>query len=142
MEGCGCQDGTLLQSGSCLRNSVCVDRFDVFNFEFKGPEDESGILQSRDEVNKLIEQEIKDGVPPNRIVVGGFSQGATMTLVVGLTTKHKLAGLTVLSGRLPIREKIKEVRMGNLTLVVERLDTSSVASGTACNYSSHLLGTR
>lgn len=119
MEGCGCQDGTLLQSGSCLRNSVCVDRFDVFNFEFKGPEDESGILQSRDEVNKLIEQEIKDGVPPNRIVVGGFSQGATMTLVVGLTTKHKLAGLTVLSGRLPIREKIKEVRMGNLTLVVE-----------------------
>ena len=93
-------------------------------------------------MNKLIEQEIKDGVPPNRIVVGGFSQGATMTLVVGLTTKHKLAGLTVLSGRLPIREKIKEVRMGNLTLVVERLDTSSVASGTACNYSSHLLGTR
>ena len=87
-------------------------RFDVLSFEFKGPEDEHGIFRSRDEVNKLIAQEINDGVPPNRIVLGGFSQGGTMTLVIGLTTQHKLAGLTVLSGRLPIREKIGGVCMG------------------------------
>ena len=97
------------RSGSHPWNSTRAFRFDVFNFDFKGPEDESGILQSRDEVNKLIAQEIKDGIPPNRIVLGGFSQGAAMTLVIGLTTPHKLAGLTVLSGRLPIGEKVKEV---------------------------------
>ena len=64
-------------------------------------------------MNKLIKQEIDNGIPSDRIVVGGFSQGGTMALVVGLTTPRKLAGLAVLSGRLPIRSKIKEVRMGD-----------------------------
>jgi len=83
--------------------------FDIFSFGFKGPEDESGILQSRDEINKVITQEISGGVPPNRIVVGGFSQGGAMTLATGLTTQHKLAGLAVLSGWFPIKFKIKEL---------------------------------
>jgi len=85
------------------------DRFDIFSLDFKGPEDESGILQSRDEINKIIAQEVSSGVPPNRIVVGGFSQGGALTLATGLTTQHKLAGLAVLSGWFPIRFKIKEV---------------------------------
>ena len=87
----------------------CVIRFDIFSFGFEGPEDEFGVLQSRDEVNKLIAQEINDGLSPNRIVVGGFSQGGAMALATGLTTQHKLAGLAVLSGWFPIRHKIKEV---------------------------------
>jgi len=81
--------------------------FDILSFGFKGPEDETGILQSRDEVNKLIAQEVDEGLPPNRIVVGGFSQGGAVALATGLTAELKLAGLTVLSGWFPIREKVK-----------------------------------
>lgn len=33
-------------------------------------------------------------------------------MATGLTAHHKLAGLAVLSGWFPIREKLKEVRMG------------------------------
>jgi len=83
--------------------------FDIFSFGFKGSEDEPGVLRSRDEVYKLIAQEINEGIPSNRIVVGGFSQGGAMALATGLTAKHKLAGLTILSGWFPIRYKIKEL---------------------------------
>lgn len=94
-------------------------RFDIFSFGFKGPEDETGILRSRDEVNMLITQEVAEDLPANRIVIGGFSQGGAITLATGLTTPRQLAGLAVLSGWFPIREKIKDVRMGSLTLVNE-----------------------
>jgi len=83
--------------------------FDILSFGFKGPEDETGILASRDKMNELIKQEIDDGVPADRIIVGGFSQGGAMSLATGLTTEHKLAGLTVLSGWFPIREKLKDL---------------------------------
>jgi len=83
--------------------------FDIITFDFTGPEDESGILQSRENVNKVIEQEINEAIPSNRIVVGGFSQGGSMTLVTGLTSPHRLAGLTVLSGWFAVREKVKEL---------------------------------
>ncbi|KAF9780322.1 Phospholipase/carboxylesterase [Thelephora terrestris] len=91
--------------------------FDILSFDFKGPEDETGILYSRDAFNNLIEQEIKEGIPADRIVIGGFSQGAAMTLVTGLTTPHKLAGLTILSGWFAIRGKVKELLGQHATTV-------------------------
>ena len=142
MEEWRCQDGALLRSGLRPWDSARVFRFDIFSFGFKGPEDEAGILRSRDEVTKLITQEIDGGVSPNRIVIGGFSQGGAMSLTIGLTTKHKLAGLTALSGWFPIREKVKDVSVGTLVLVIEKFDTPLIAARTACNHGSYLLGTR
>jgi predicted esterase len=83
--------------------------FDIISFSFGGPEDEPGALKSREDVNNFIEQEINQGIPANRIVLGGFSQGGAMSLVTGLTSTHKLAGLTVLSGWFAIRGKVKEL---------------------------------
>ena len=117
-------------------------RFDIFSFGFKGPEDETGILQSKGEVEKLITQEVDEGLPANRIVISGFSQGGAITLATGLTTSRQLAGLTVLSSWFPIKDKIKEVCTYGLTLVIGGFDTSSVASRIVSNYHSHLLGTR
>ena len=117
-------------------------RFDIFTFGFKGPEDEAGILQSKDEVENLIAQEVDAGLPANRIVVGGFSQGGAITLATGLTTPRQLAGLTVLSGWFPIKDKIRVVCVDGFTPVIERFDASLAASRIASNYHSHLLGTR
>jgi phospholipase/carboxylesterase len=39
------------------------------------------------------------GVPARRIVVGGFSQGAILSIEVGLARRTPIAGLAVLSGR-------------------------------------------
>ncbi|KAI0711048.1 Phospholipase/carboxylesterase [Cerioporus squamosus] len=82
--------------------------FDVFEFgNINAREDEEGILKTAHSLNQLITAEVDAGIPANRIVLGGFSQGAAMSLVTGLTTERRLAGLGVLSGWLPIRNKVK-----------------------------------
>ncbi|KAF8240804.1 alpha/beta-hydrolase [Tricholoma matsutake] len=70
-------------------------------------DDEPGILKSVEQINQLISTEVESGIPSSRIVLGGFSQGGAMSLVTGLTGERKLAGLLVLSGWLPLRNKIK-----------------------------------
>ncbi len=68
------------------------------------------MLNSSALINRIITDEVASGTPPSRILLGGFSQGATMTLLVGLTGEHKLAGLAVLSGWLPLKARFKAVR--------------------------------
>ena len=62
-------------------------------------------------LNKLIESELDSSpsLTANRVVLGGFSQGGAMSLLTGLTTERKLAGLAILSGFLPLRTKLKPV---------------------------------
>lgn len=62
-------------------------------------------------INDLIENEVRSGIDASRIVLGGFSQGATMSLLSGLTGSHQLAGIAVLSGWVPLRHKFKEVSL-------------------------------
>ncbi len=50
-------------------------------------------------IHKIIDSEIETGISPNRIFVGGFSQGATLSLIATLKyTKVKLGGVAMLSG--------------------------------------------
>jgi lysophospholipase-1 len=60
-------------------------------------------------VNRLISAEVDSGIDPGRIVVGGFSQGAAMSLLCGLTSERKLGGVVSLSGWLALRSKIQTV---------------------------------
>ncbi|KAG6845437.1 hypothetical protein H0H87_009345 [Tephrocybe sp. NHM501043] len=83
--------------------------FDIYSFGFDTDEDEVGMLQSARLINQLITTEVESGTDPSRIVLGGFSQGATMSLLTGLTGERKLAGIAVLSGWLPIRNKFKSL---------------------------------
>lgn len=56
---------------------------------------------------QIIREEVEEnGVPANRIVVGGFSQGCVMGLLTGLTAEYKFAGLVCLSGYMPLHNKI------------------------------------
>lgn len=52
-------------------------------------------------VHELIDDEVKRGIPSNRIVIGGFSQGAALSLYSGLQYKSPLAGIISMSGYLP-----------------------------------------
>lgn len=56
-------------------------------------------------MNGLIQAEIDAGIPANRIVLGGFSQGGAIALLAGLTAKVKLAGVVGLSTWLPLDAK-------------------------------------
>ena len=65
-------------------------------------EDEKGIRLSEQAIRALIDREISRGIPAERIVLAGFSQGCAMTLHTGLRAPYKLAGLMGLSGYLPL----------------------------------------
>lgn len=72
-------------------------------------EDEEGIVKSRDYFHSLIDSEIAKGIPANRIVIGGFSQGGAMSLLSGVTYKSQLGGIFGLSCYLLLQKKIKEM---------------------------------
>ncbi|RSM06857.1 Acyl-protein thioesterase 1 [Fusarium oligoseptatum] len=60
-------------------------------------EDTEGIKRSQQYFHNLIQEEIDAGIPSERIVLGGFSQGGAMSLLAGLTCKNKLGGIIGLS---------------------------------------------
>lgn len=65
-------------------------------------EDEVGLRESQAIVQRLLDRETQRGVPPQRTVLMGFSQGCAMTLLAGLRSPQRLAGLVALSGYLPL----------------------------------------
>ncbi|KAG0052124.1 hypothetical protein BGZ83_002950 [Gryganskiella cystojenkinii] len=69
-------------------------------------QDEHGMLQSRSSLMEIIKDEVNSGIPANRIVVGGFSQGCVMGLLTALTAEYKFAGVVSLSGYLPLHSKL------------------------------------
>ncbi|PRP88797.1 Phospholipase/Carboxylesterase family protein [Planoprotostelium fungivorum] len=67
-------------------------------------EDHEGIDQAADAIKRVLEEETKR-VESNRVIVGGFSQGAAMTLRVSLPYEKKLGGITPCSGYLLQNER-------------------------------------
>ncbi|KAF7155640.1 hypothetical protein CNMCM5623_008182 [Aspergillus felis] len=70
-------------------------------------QDEPGVLRSREYFNTLIKEQIDKGIKPSRIVLGGFSQGAALSVFTGITCKEKLGGVFGLSSYLVLSNKIK-----------------------------------
>ncbi|XP_005394508.1 PREDICTED: acyl-protein thioesterase 1-like isoform X1 [Chinchilla lanigera] len=76
-------------------NTALPSWFDIVGLSPDSHEDEPGIKQAAENVKALIDQEVKSGIPSNRTIWGGFSQGGTLYTV--LTTEQSMAGITVLS---------------------------------------------
>jgi phospholipase/carboxylesterase len=76
--------------------------YDILGTDLVRREDEAGLRQSTAQLHELIEREIRRGVPADRVVLAGFSQGCAITLMAGLRCPHRLAGLAGLSGYLPL----------------------------------------
>jgi len=76
--------------------------YDIFGPDLVRREDEPGLRASQAMVEALIAKEKARGIPAERIVLAGFSQGCAMTLQTGLRHAEKLAGLMCLSGYLPL----------------------------------------
>ncbi len=75
-----------------------------------GPEDEDGIVGSTRQVSELIQREVDLGVPTDRIVLAGFSQGGAVALHAGLRYPEPLSGILALSTYLPVPDKTEQQR--------------------------------
>lgn len=76
--------------------------FDLPPGDFLTTEDAPGLRAAADYFSCLIEEEIGRGVAPERIVLGGFSQGGAISLMTGLRYAHQLGAIAALSGWLPL----------------------------------------
>ncbi len=78
--------------------------YDILGTDLVRREDEAGLRESFEQVHALLAQEEARGVPANRIVLAGFSQGCAITLGAGLRYPRRLAGLVGMSGYLPLAD--------------------------------------
>lgn len=76
--------------------------YDIRWADLRRDVDAPGILQSVCAVHELIEREIALGIPANRILLAGFSQGGVIALHAGLTWSSPLAGILALSSYLAL----------------------------------------
>ena len=84
--------------------------YDIAQQDLARKEDEQGVRQSQKMIEELIAKEETRGVPANRIVVAGFSQGGVISLQTGLRQPKRLAGVMSLSAYLPLTLTIEKER--------------------------------
>lgn len=83
--------------------------FDIKGLDISATEDVEGIKKATTYVHTLIEKEISEGIPSERIMIGGFSQGGALAIHSALTFPKKLAGIIALSCWLPMSKAFNPV---------------------------------
>jgi phospholipase/carboxylesterase len=80
--------------------------YDIYQLSRDPIEDEVGIGQATEALYQLIAQLTARGIAAERLVLGGFSQGAALALYAGLCYERPLAGIMALSGYVPLHKQI------------------------------------
>lgn len=55
------------------------------------------VMTATKQIHALIEEQMSQGIKPEKIILGGFSQGGAMALHAGIRFPHTLGGIMVLS---------------------------------------------
>lgn len=85
--------------------------YDIRDFDLANRADLEGVDESIAQANALIEREAERGIPPQRVLLAGFSQGGAITLAAGLARARPLAGLIALSTYLPMPQALAQQRL-------------------------------
>jgi phospholipase/carboxylesterase len=80
--------------------------FDIAALDMEAQLDETGLREASTWVDELIQQELQRGIPSERILLAGFSQGGAVVLYAGLRYPQKLGGIIALSTFLPEADKL------------------------------------
>jgi len=83
--------------------------YDIKSFDKTGTDDLDGLTDARNIISRIIDEEVAAGIPSERIMVGGFSQGAVVSLFTVYQHAKPLAGCIVLSGYLAMADKFREM---------------------------------
>lgn len=76
--------------------------YDLRNLELDQRADETGVRESIAQVDALIAREGERGIPPERVLLAGFSQGGAIALAAGVRREAPVAGIIGLSTYLPM----------------------------------------
>ncbi len=87
--------------------------YDIVSMDFRSRADSAGVDASIVELELLIEREVARGIPAERILLAGFSQGGAVILSALLRRTRPLAGLIALSTYLPDPAKAAAARVAD-----------------------------
>ena len=76
--------------------------YDIYGVDLTARIDKQGIRRSTDYLLGLVREEQKNGVPAERIILAGFSQGGLIALTAAMGCQDKLLGVMALSTYLPL----------------------------------------
>ena len=82
--------------------------YDITSLDIANRDDESGIIESGNSLMSLCEQQLALGIPAERIVFAGFSQGGAIALYAGLRYTRWLGGIMALSTYLPMQRRLAQ----------------------------------
>jgi phospholipase/carboxylesterase len=82
--------------------------YDILEMNIRRQVDTGSIRESAEHLKRLIRREIGNGIPSERIVVAGFSQGGVISLHAALRYPDRLAGVMALSTYLPTADSLTE----------------------------------
>lgn len=95
-------------NGYVMRGWYDIAYFDQINREA----DAHGVVRSVEAIRELIARENQRGIPTEKIILAGFSQGGAIAYTAGLTHPQKLAGIVALSTYIPAAELLEEDLLG------------------------------
>lgn len=81
--------------------------YDIKDISFERNSDPVTVSHSMGLLSELLDRLVAEGIPAEKILIGGFSQGGAMALEVGMNYHHNLAGVISLSAYSLSPEKIK-----------------------------------
>jgi len=80
--------------------------YDILGLEEDTRQDAEGLASSGEQIASWIDSLVASGIPSQRIVLGGFSQGGALALYHGLQTTTMLGGIVAFSCYLPVADTV------------------------------------
>ncbi|WP_314106165.1 carboxylesterase [uncultured Stenotrophomonas sp.] len=87
--------------------------YDILGMDFRSRADKVGVTASVQALDALVEAEIARGIPAERILLAGFSQGGAVILSAALRWTRPVAGLIALSTYLPDLQAAADARVAD-----------------------------
>ena len=78
--------------------------YDIVSLDLTARQDKEGIAQSGKLIENIIARQNDAGIPAEKIILAGFSQGGAIALHLGLRSHHRFAGIMALSTYLPLAD--------------------------------------
>ncbi|MCW8992571.1 MAG: alpha/beta hydrolase [Gammaproteobacteria bacterium] len=82
--------------------------YDITAPDLSQGQDEAGTRESERLLQAWIEHEMEQGIPAERIILAGFSQGGAIALHTGLRYPQRLGGILALSTYLPLADSVAD----------------------------------
>lgn len=83
-------------------------------YELEQPDTDAQEADAVARLDALVDALVAEGVPSEHVIVGGFSQGAILSLDLARVGRHRLGGVALLSGRAVEHAHADDTRLASL----------------------------